>query len=53
MIHTPGRGVATLSLIGAAFGFSTIAVFTTLLTNAGTPLMAAMAGRYVSSPLTQ
>ena len=51
MIHTPGRGVATLSLIGAAFGFSTIAIFTTLLTNAGTPLMAAMAGRYVVASL--
>ena len=51
MIHTPGRRVATLSLIGAAFGFSTIAIFTTLLTNAGTPLLAAMAGRYVVASL--
>jgi len=49
--HAPGRGVATLSLIGAAFGFSTIAIFTTLLTNAGTPLLAAMAGRYIVASL--
>lgn len=41
------RAVATLSLVGAAFGFSTIAIFTTLLTNAGTPLLSAMLGRYV------
>jgi drug/metabolite transporter (DMT)-like permease len=45
--HAPGRGVATLSLLGAAFGFSTIAIFTSLLTNAGTPLITAMLGRYV------
>ncbi len=47
MSHAPGRGVATLSLLGAAFGFSTIAIFTTLLTSAGTPLITAMLGRYV------
>ena len=47
MSHAPGRAAATLSLIGAAFGFSTIAIFTTLLTNAGTPLVTAMLGRYV------
>ncbi len=47
MSHTPGRGTATVMLIGAALGFSTIAIFTTLLTNAGTPLLAAMLGRYV------
>ena len=41
------RAVATLSLLGAAFGFSTIAIFTTLLANAGTPLFAAMLGRYI------
>ena len=41
------RAVATLSLVGAAFGFSTIAIFTTLLANAGTPLVPAMLGRYV------
>lgn len=41
------RAVATLSLVGAAFGFSTIAIFTTLLTNGGTPLISAMLGRYV------
>lgn len=38
---------ATFSLVGAAFGFSTIAIFTSLLANAGTPLIAAMLGRYV------
>ena len=47
MSHAPGRAVATFSLLGAAFGFSTIAIFTTLLTNAGTPLITAMLGRYV------
>jgi drug/metabolite transporter (DMT)-like permease len=40
-----------LSLVGAAFGFSTIAIFTTLLSNAGTPLLTAMAGRYVFASL--
>jgi drug/metabolite transporter (DMT)-like permease len=44
---SPHRAVATLSLIGAAFGFSTIAIFTTLLGNAGTSLLTAMLGRYV------
>ena len=43
--------MATLSLVGAAFGFSTIAIFTTLLTNAGIPLLTAMAGRYVFASL--
>jgi drug/metabolite transporter (DMT)-like permease len=38
---------ATFSLVGAAFGFSTIAIFTSLLANAGTPLLPAMLGRYV------
>ena len=47
MSLAPGRAAATLMLIGAAFGFSTIAIFTTLLTNAGTPLLTAMLGRYV------
>ena len=47
MSDAPGRATATLMLIGAAFGFSTIAIFTTLLTNAGTPLLTAMLGRYV------
>jgi drug/metabolite transporter (DMT)-like permease len=47
----PGRAVATLSLIGAAFGFSTIAIFTTLLSNAGTTLLSAMVGRYVFASL--
>ena len=47
MSHAPGRGVATFSLLAAAFGFSTIAIFTSLLTSAGTPLMTAMLGRYV------
>jgi len=41
------RAAATLSLVGAAFGFSTIAIFTTLLANAGTPLLTAMLGRYI------
>jgi drug/metabolite transporter (DMT)-like permease len=41
------RAAATLSLVGAAFGFSTIAIFTTLLANAGTPLLSAMLGRYI------
>jgi drug/metabolite transporter (DMT)-like permease len=43
--------MATLSLVGAAFGFSTIAIFTTLLTNAGVPLLTAMTGRYVFASL--
>lgn len=47
----PGRAGATLSLIGAAFGFSTIAIFTTLLTKAGTSLLSAMVGRYVFASL--
>ena len=47
MSHAPGRATATLMLVGAALGFSTIAIFTTLLTNAGTPLFTAMLGRYV------
>ena len=38
---------ATFLLIGAAFGFSTIAIFTSLLANAGTPLVPAMLGRYI------
>jgi drug/metabolite transporter (DMT)-like permease len=41
------RAVATLSLVGAAFGFSTIAIFTSLLAEAGTPLLSAMLGRYI------
>jgi drug/metabolite transporter (DMT)-like permease len=41
------RATATFSLVGAAFGFSTIAIFTTLLANAGTPLLTAMLGRYI------
>jgi drug/metabolite transporter (DMT)-like permease len=49
--HPPGRAAATLSLIGAAFGFSTIAIFTTLLSNAGTSLLTAMTGRYVVASL--
>lgn len=51
MSHSPGRGRATLALVGAAFGFSTIAILTTLLTDAGTSLLAAMAGRYVFATL--
>lgn len=47
----PGRAGATLSLVGAAFGFSTIAIFTSLLATAGTPLVAAMLGRYVVASL--
>jgi drug/metabolite transporter (DMT)-like permease len=38
-------------LVGAAFGFSTIAIFTVLLDNAGTPLLPAMLGRYVVASL--
>ena len=38
-------------LVGAAFGFSTIAIFTVLLANAGTPLLPAMLGRYVVASL--
>jgi len=49
--RTSGRGIATLSLIGAALGFSTIAIFTTLLANAGTSLLTAMTGRYVFASL--
>jgi len=49
--HHPGRGAATLSLVGAAFGFSTIAIFTLLLAAAGTPLLSAMLGRYVVASL--
>ncbi|HEX6316192.1 MAG TPA: DMT family transporter [Gemmatimonadaceae bacterium] len=50
---TPGhdRAAATLSLVGAAFGFSTIAIFTVLLDRAGTPLLSAMLGRYVVASL--
>lgn len=51
MSQTSGRAVATLSLIGAAFGFSTIAIFTTLLSNAGTSLLSAMVGRYIFASL--
>lgn len=51
MTNPPGRAGATLSLIGAAFGFSTIAIFTTLLTKAGTSLLSAMVGRYVFASL--
>lgn len=51
MSQSSGRAVATLSLIGAAFGFSTIAIFTTLLSNAGTTLLSAMVGRYVFASL--
>ncbi len=51
MSYTPGRAAATLSLIGAAFGFSTIAIFTTLLASAGTSLLTAMAGRYIVASL--
>ena len=51
MSHKPGRATATLMLIGAAFGFSTIAIFTTLLTSAGTTLTSAMIGRYVFAAL--
>jgi drug/metabolite transporter (DMT)-like permease len=47
----PGRAAATLSLIAAAFGFSTIAIFTVLLSNLGVPLLAAMLGRYVVASL--
>lgn len=47
MTHGPNRFVATLSLVGAAFGFSTIAILTTLLGSAGTSLLTAMVGRYV------
>jgi drug/metabolite transporter (DMT)-like permease len=49
--HHPGRSAATLSLVGAAFGFSTIAIFTLLLAAAGTPLLSAMLGRYVVASL--
>ena len=51
MSHAPARGRATLALVGAAFGFSTIAIFTTLLTASGTSRLAAMAGRYVFATL--
>ena len=47
MSHPPGRATATLMLVGAAFGFSTIAIFTTLLTSTGVSLTTAMIGRYV------
>ena len=51
MKHAPGRAAATLSLIGAAFGFSTISIFTTLLAKAGTSLLSAMVGRYIIASL--
>lgn len=51
MTHGPNRVVATLSLVGAAFGFSTIAIFTVLLGNAGTSLLTAMLGRYIVASL--
>ena len=51
MSQQPGRATATLMLIGAAFGFSTIAILTTLLTRSGTSLTTAMFGRYVFAAL--
>jgi len=45
--HAAERTPATLALIGAALGFSTITIFTALATDAGTPLLTVMAGRYV------
>jgi drug/metabolite transporter (DMT)-like permease len=51
MSHPPGRAVATFELVGAAFGFSTISIFTTLLSRAGTPLLTSMTGRYVVASL--
>lgn len=51
MTGPAGRAAATLSLIGAAFGFSTIAIFTVLLSNAGVPLLTAMLGRYIVASL--
>lgn len=51
MSQTPGRGAATLSLLGAAFGFSTIAIFTTLLDRAGVSLLPAMTVRYAVASL--
>jgi drug/metabolite transporter (DMT)-like permease len=43
----PAPRTGTLALIGAALGFSTIAIFTALATGAGTPLLTVMLGRYV------
>jgi drug/metabolite transporter (DMT)-like permease/cation transporter-like permease len=53
---TPGTrawaaGTATLGLVGAALGFATIPIFTTLATRAGTPLVFALAGRYAIASL--
>lgn len=47
MTGTHGRSAATAALIGAALGFSTITIFTSLATAAGAPLLTAMAGRYL------
>jgi len=44
---TPSRTAGTLTLLGAALGFSTITIFTSLATAGGAPLLTAMAGRYL------
>jgi drug/metabolite transporter (DMT)-like permease len=44
--RTPAA-TATALLVASALGFSTIAIFTTLATRAGVPLVTVLAGRYV------
>jgi drug/metabolite transporter (DMT)-like permease len=44
-------GTATLGLVGAALGFATIPIFTTLATRGGTPLVVALSGRYAIAAL--
>lgn len=46
-----GAGPATLAVVGAAFGFATIAIATVLATRAGTPLVTLLLGRYVVGAL--
>ena len=41
-----GEGAATLAIVGAAFGFGSIAIATVLATRAGTTLVALLLGRY-------
>lgn len=45
------RSRASVALVGAAFGFATITIFTSLATGAGASLLTAMAGRYASATL--
>lgn len=48
---TRAPGIATLYVIAAALGFSTITILTVLATREGTPLLTVLVGRYVSTTL--